>query len=99
MNWKMLAAILVGLAVGVAIPSLRWTQDAQAQRPEKAQQWEYKVVVFVGVISDVQNHAKQLNQFTADGWEYVGLLSSGYHRVRGEPVSAGGMVAFKRPKR
>jgi hypothetical protein len=96
MNWKMLAAILLGLAVGVAIPSLRWTQDVQAQRPEKAQQWEYKVVEFrfdlpAPVVEKEKAHAQRLNTLAGEGWEYVGLLS-----VSPRPS---GTVAFKRPKR
>ena len=95
MNGKLVAALLVGLAVGLFAPFIARQQEAQGQKPEKVQTWEYKAVGFTGTETQ---HANTLKKLTDEGWEYVGLLSAGDPGFSGSgSMKAGGTVAFRRP--
>lgn len=95
MKGQLAVALMVGLVLGLALPAFVSQHEAQGQRVEKAPtpaQWEYKVVA----LTRGSDHAKQLNELAADGWEYVGLLVN--HSGTGLAVTVGD-VAFRRPKK
>ena len=93
MNAKLMSAVMVGLIAGLFISSFGWQQTAHGQQ-EKAPRWEYKVESFSDIASD---STERLNKLAADGWEYVGLIST----VRAEGAAFGkpAQVAFKRSKK
>ena len=106
MRSKMVAALSLGILMGmVAWSSLR-QPEAQAQIGPEKQQWEYKVVAFVVDNWNTRNvvtHEKEINSLAAEGWEYVGLLCAGPHPHQTQPgagylVNSGGNVLFRRPK-
>lgn len=106
MRSKMVAALSLGILVGMVAWSSFRQPEAQGQVPQERQQWEYKVVAFVvdnWNTQDVATHEKEINSLAAEGWEYVGLLCAGPHPHRtrsggGDLVTSGGNVLFKRPK-
>ena len=105
MNSKMVAAVSLGLLVGlVAWLSLRQS-EARGQVGQEKHGWEYKVVAFVvdeQSHRNVDRHTKQIDSLAAERWEYVGLLCAGpnpYSSGAGMRVNSGGNVLFKRPKR
>jgi len=107
MNCKTVAAVSLGLVIGlVASYSLRQS-ESQGQVGQEKQAWEYKVVAFVVDDSGNQNapdHLERINSLAAEGWEYVGLLCAGPHPYYTHPsagyyVNSLGNVLFKRPKK
>jgi hypothetical protein len=76
-KYNHLAAMLVGLTVGLLIPAGSRYQEVQAQGQGQGQRWEYKVLV-----SDVTKAPffsdkaaiweKDYNALAADGWEFIG---------------------------
>ena len=105
MNYRMVAALSVGLAIGLVGWSSLRQSEAQGQVGQEKQGWEYKVVAFVVEDDNSRNvdtHTKQINSLAAEGWEYVGLLCSGpdvYQAPARTRVRSGGNVLFKRPKK
>ncbi|MHB8971248.1 MAG: DUF4177 domain-containing protein [Pirellulaceae bacterium] len=104
MRSRMVAALSLGILMGmVAWSSLR-QPEAQAQVGPEKQQWEYKVVAFEVDNPNGRNvkmHEETINSLAAEGWEYVGLLCAGphpYHTGQSGPVNSGGNVLFRRPK-
>jgi len=107
MNGKMLAAVIVGMVLGVMAASVRWSTRAEGQgttvRGPKLPQWEYKVVYSGTSALDAQNAealTKQFGKLATDGWEYVGPIvdrtfanRNGYYAG-----NAGVLVLFKRAK-
>lgn len=110
MNAKTIAAVVIALLVAVAAVPLLWTQHAQAQRPDKPQAWEHKVLGFGG--GTPEKYEQRLDELASEGWEYVGLLLTSPGRVVIDPANAPQrfttenpaaanlpLVVFKRPKR
>ena len=101
MNSRFVVALAVGLVLGAVLASTSWRQ-AQAQRQEKAPQWEYKVM---SLPLNADQATKQLNTLADDGWEYVGLVNTSIPRAPaggGAALDIAGhesLVAFKRPKK
>ena len=108
MKSKIVAAVAIGLVVGLVASSSLKQSDAQGQWEETKQEWEYKVVAFlVGTKRNrnVDEHQEQIETLAAEGWEYVGLLTAGSHpdanfgRNSQPLMFPEGNVLFKRPKR
>ena len=105
MNCKTVAAVSLGLVLGVVASYSLRQSEAQGQVGQEKQAWEYKVVAFVveePTNRNVDRHEKEINSLAAEGWEYVGLLCAGpnpYTTGREWPVTSGGNVLFKRPRR
>jgi hypothetical protein len=89
-----LILILLGLGVGLLIGA----------KLEKVRQWEYKVFAF-GIDPDQRNVAdsqtERMNQLTAEGWEYVGRLSTSSQAFgpQRDQTHYTTYIAFKRPKK
>jgi hypothetical protein len=114
MKSKIVAAVTIGLLMGLVASSSLEQSEAQGQREEPKQEWEYKVVGFLAGIKDrnVDEHQQQIEKLAAEGWEYVGPLLAGSHPNLSVPITsgrqdfsgrsrmfAGSTVLFKRPKR
>jgi hypothetical protein len=108
MNSKIVAAVAIGLVMGLIASSSLNQSEAQGQGEQKKQEWEYKVVAFLvghGANRNADKHEEQIEKLTVEGWEYVGLLAAGSHadftvRRNNQPTMVpGGNVLFKRPKR
>jgi type II secretory pathway pseudopilin PulG len=98
MKPKLIAAVLVGIGLGLAMPFFAKQQDAAAQQ-QKDQKWEYKVEQF-GAKGSVDGAKAQLNNLANDGWEYVGLVATPYGGGGGGfGGGESGWVAFKRLKK
>jgi hypothetical protein len=100
MKAKMVGAVVVGLLAGFAAVPLLRTENVQAQRPDKPQAWEYKVIGFEAE----GKYGERLNELGGEGWEYVGLLhtSQELRRFATNPPTSFPeriLVIFKRPKR
>jgi hypothetical protein len=95
MNAKLMLAAVVGLGIGLAVPSIGWHQSARGQQQEKAPRWQYKVECFS---ENTASATEQLNKLTDDGWEYVGLINTAAARPNG-PLGQPTLVAFKRIKK
>jgi hypothetical protein len=94
MKWKLVVVFLVGLVVGLAIPYLMPGNPVQAEQ-NKGVKWEYRAEVFYGDEGRRQVVSKRLNELAAEGWEYVGLIST--PAERNDVLQ--GMVMFKRPNK
>jgi hypothetical protein len=113
MKCRMVAAVSLLLVVGLVAWAFVRQSDAQGQGEQKKLEWEYKVVAFKvdnENSRDVDTHTKQITPLAAEGWEYVGLLCAGSNSVHSRgvrvpgggvtyPITSGGNVLFKRPKR
>ncbi len=74
MRGRMLAVLMLGLALGFALAlGLSQTEKPAraAQPPGRMPRYEYQVVRFVR--PGQENQAAMLNELGAAGWEYVGL--------------------------
>ena len=104
MKSKMVAALSLGVLLGMVVWSSLRQSEAQGQVQRLRQLWDYKVVAFVVDDSNNRNvtmHEEKINSLAAEGWEYVGLLCAGpdpYHTGQPGWVNSGGNVLFKRPK-
>ena len=94
MNGKIIATVLVGIEIGLALPFTGNHQDAIAQQ-EKATKWEYNVVRFG--FYNANDLAKLMDGLAAERWEYVGFV--GVPPGNKGSFEGGGNVAFKREKR
>ena len=100
MKSKIVAAMAIGVVMGLVTSSSLEQSEAQGPREEMKQEWEYKVVAFfVGEnpIRSVDEHQAQIEKLAVEGWEYVGLLSP--LPLSDAIVRGGGSVLFKRHKR
>jgi hypothetical protein len=75
MKPKLIAAVLVGIGLGLAMPFMGWQPEAPAQQ-QKDQKWEYKVERFQSNKGGVDGATAQLNNLANDGWEYVGPVAT-----------------------
>ena len=115
MKSKIVAAVAIGLVMGLVASSSLKQSEAHGQREEAKQEWEYKVVAFVvgqKTNRNVDEHQEQIEKLATEGWEYVGLLLAGSHPNPSVPLTSGrqdfsgqsrmfpgSTVLFKRPKR
>jgi hypothetical protein len=107
MRARLVPVGVVGLSLGLAVFLLGWQPQVQGQKPEKGPQWEYQVVAFYPAASanDLSkaagHHTEQLNKLAAQGWEYVGVVSSYANSVGVQRTSTlfTTFVAFKRPRK
>ena len=99
MKRTVLSALVAGSITGAALTALLLRPEAQAQRPETAARWEYKVIYVAGaapaVSEQLDNMSAAMNKSAADGWEYAGLVAT----EPGKSLSPAGYVAFRRPKK
>jgi hypothetical protein len=101
MRSALIVALVAVPVIGLAVLLVGRHPQAQAQHPEAAAKWEYKVVTFSGTDEKM---AKQLNDLADEGWEYVGLVAAPYWVPAGTVVGRGevsrsGSVALRRPKK
>ena len=106
MNSKMVAAVSLGLAVGLMASLFLRQPEAQGQVSQQKQGWEYKVVAFeaAGTLNQhLDEQTLEINSLAAQRWEYVGLLCAGpspsVRQFSGAPLRPSGLVLFRRPKR
>jgi hypothetical protein len=93
-------AVVLGLAVGLAFSSYRGQPEARAEKQAKAQQWEYKVFPFATFEGKVANNfTERMNKLSADGWEYVGAVSTSSKTFGNGSTHSTAYIAFKRPKK
>jgi hypothetical protein len=106
MNGKCIAALVVGIALGVAASSSGLVPGAAGQvqvRGPNLQQWEYKVV-FSSIAGtgekDSERFTNEFDRLAADRWEYVGpVLDRTSTGLNGAYSGINGVyVLFKRPK-
>jgi hypothetical protein len=101
MHVKWLAALVVGVAIGVAVPSLLPRQEAQARQQDsqaKPTKWQYQVMWFSvrGAEANPNDTAKDLgtemNKLAKDGWEFVEATvpNGGFN---------GSYLLFRRPRK
>src|SRR5713101_7979077 len=100
MKGKLVVAVVCGLVVGVAIPFVGQHREAHAQKEDKAQKWEYKVVAFTP--QDTQANTLKvsgirLNELGAEGWEYLGPICTTSQTYANRSATFTEFVAFKRP--
>jgi hypothetical protein len=104
MKGRLTVAVVVGLVIGLTILLAGRQQEAQGQKREIVRQWEYKVFAF-GIDPDQRKAAdsqtERMNQLAAEGWEYVGPLSTSSQAfgVQRNQTHYTTYVAFKRPKK
>jgi hypothetical protein len=101
MKAKWVAALVVGVAIGVALLSVLPRPEAQARQPDsqdKATKWEYRAMWFSGggAETNPNDAAKDLGtgmtKLAADGWEFViATVSSGGYN--------GSYLLFRRPRK
>lgn len=103
MTSRLLAAVVVGLALGYAGAVMHWGQPATfAAEKDRKQRWEYRVVF--SSTEGRENEKKitdQYNALAAEGWEYVGpVVDSTHNRALNAHYSGigGAYVVFKRSK-
>jgi hypothetical protein len=101
MKEKLLAALMVGLVVGLLVSPLLRQAEVQGQPDAKVPgaAWEYKVVEFGSGVQNTETEedmTKKLNELAKNGWEYAGPLASAHVD---DKRFLQGYVAFKRLKK
>ena len=101
MNRTTMGLIALALVVlsGVALGFQPTT--VQGPKPEKAQQWEYKILTVIDLDFSSNKAEEQFNKLAADGWEFSQILvSRGPGTVgAGQPLSNTTCFLFKRAKK
>jgi len=76
MNRNLAAAVVLVFALVLGYVLLGTQLAAQGQKPEKAQQWQYKTYSATdGNLANGKAEA-EFNKLGAEGWEYVGKIVS-----------------------
>jgi len=101
MHARWVAALVVGVAVDVAVPSLLPRPEAQARQQDsqdKPTKWEYRVQWFSVSPQETNSTASasrltaEMNKLAADGWEFIIANIPG-------GGSSGNFLLFRRPKK
>ena len=99
MRRKMVAALVAGVLIGVALPFVVGKGEAQAQPQAKKTVWEYKTIHYGPIPQGPQavwppyDPSGQLNPLGADGWELVS--STLYHNIEAQQDVI--LLVFKKP--
>jgi hypothetical protein len=104
MRGRLTITVVVALVIGLAILLVGRQQEARGQKQEKVQQWEYKVFAFSSDPDQrkaADSQTERMNQLAAEGWEYVGLLSTSSQAIglQRDQTLYTTSIAFKRPKK
>lgn len=99
MNRQLLFAITLVLAVVLGFVFLGNHPAAEAQKPDKAQQWEYKIYQPTDADFATNKAEGEFNKLATEGWEFVETIVSRRRQKEGfAPVDIS-CVLFRRLKK
>jgi hypothetical protein len=91
MKRQLIYAIALAFAVVVGFVLLGNYPSAQAQKPDKAQRWEYKIYKPTDVDFANNKAEGEFNKLAAEGWEFVETIVSGARAGLAEPGRVGAL--------